>query len=104
MKKFGDSRPNLRKKKTVTKILASFGLKSKTFEKTLAVKKKKNSNLVNSLKELWESYFEIASHHCCCNTPSVTQGPGSRQALMTCHHMCLSGGEGTPKPWKPWIN
>jgi hypothetical protein len=23
-----------------------------------------------------------------CNTPGVTQGPGSIQALMTCHHMC----------------
>jgi hypothetical protein len=39
-----------------------------------------------------------------CNTPGVTQGPGSIQALMTCHHMCLSGGEGAPKLWKPYIN
>jgi hypothetical protein len=32
-----------------------------------------------------------------CNTPGVTQGPGSIHALMTCYHMCLSGGEGAPK-------
>jgi hypothetical protein len=39
-----------------------------------------------------------------CNTPGVTQGPGSIHALMTCYHMCLSGEEGAPKLWKPWIN
>jgi hypothetical protein len=38
-----------------------------------------------------------------CNTPGVTQGPGSIPTLMTCYHMCLSGGEGAPKPWKPWV-
>jgi hypothetical protein len=32
-----------------------------------------------------------------CNTPGVTQGPGSIHALMTCYHRCLSGGEGAPK-------
>jgi hypothetical protein len=39
-----------------------------------------------------------------CNTPGITQGPGSIHALMTCYHMCLSGGEGAPKLWKPWVN
>jgi hypothetical protein len=39
-----------------------------------------------------------------CNTPGVTQGLGSLHALMTCYHMCLSGGEGAPKLWKPWVN
>jgi hypothetical protein len=38
-----------------------------------------------------------------CNTPGVTQGLGSIHTLMTCYHMCLSGGEGAPKPWKPWV-
>jgi hypothetical protein len=32
-----------------------------------------------------------------CNTPGVTQGPSSIQALMTYYHMCLSRGEGAPK-------
>jgi hypothetical protein len=22
---------------------------------------------------------------------------------MTCYHMCLSGGEGAPELWKPWV-
>jgi hypothetical protein len=47
-------------------------------------------------KAIVETYY--------CNTPGVTQGPGSIQALMTCYHMCLSGREGAPKLWKPWIN
>jgi hypothetical protein len=38
-----------------------------------------------------------------CNTPGVTQGPGSIQALMTCYHMCLSKGGRAPKLWKAWI-
>jgi hypothetical protein len=33
-----------------------------------------------------------------CNTPGVTLGPGSIHALMVYYHMCLSGGEGAPKP------
>jgi hypothetical protein len=32
-----------------------------------------------------------------CNTPGVTQGPGSIQALMAYYHMCLSKVEGAPK-------
>jgi hypothetical protein len=31
-----------------------------------------------------------------CNTPGVTQGPGSIHTLMSCYHMCLSkGGKST---------
>jgi hypothetical protein len=29
-----------------------------------------------------------------CNTPSVTQGPGSIHAPMAYYHMCLSGEKG----------
>jgi hypothetical protein len=54
------------------------------------------------------SFCEHFSFVCCmepnCNTPGVTQGPGSIHALMTYYHMCLNGGEGAPKLWKPWIN
>jgi hypothetical protein len=38
-----------------------------------------------------------------CNTPGVTQGPNSLHTLMTCYHKYLTGGEGAPKPWKPWV-
>jgi hypothetical protein len=54
-----------------------------------------------SLPKSWD---EIPLRGEGCNTPGVTQGPDSIQALMTYYHMCLSGAEGAPKLWKPWIN
>jgi hypothetical protein len=32
-----------------------------------------------------------------CNTPCVTQGPGSIHAPIAYYHMCLSGEKGAPK-------
>jgi hypothetical protein len=39
-----------------------------------------------------------------CNTPGVTQGPGSIYAPMAYYHMSVNGGEGVLKLWKPWFN
>jgi hypothetical protein len=44
-----------------------------------------------------KSWGEIPLRGEGCNTPGVTQGPGSTHALMAYYHMCLSGGEGETK-------